>query len=176
MKQSSRSQLETIRIDLPDRSFAFDNVGNRIRIQRYDFRFLPSRFLGALHARFIARTWEISGLAACRASLIKVYGRIVECKRLPAGGNFICAPPEGTRAITAPFVTGCESPLFDTLSILILFFPRFFEKRGKRSVSSTRSLLPICGLINRNKGMGWFLSIELTESSRDGVDGRCETI
>lgn len=91
MKQSSRSQLETIRIDLPDRSFAFDNVGNRIRIQRYDFRFLPSRFLGALHARFIARTWEISGLAACRASLIKVYGRIVECKRLPAGGNFICS-------------------------------------------------------------------------------------
>ena len=54
-------------------------------IQRYDFWFLARFFSRSsrFRARFIARTWEISGLAACKAWLIKVYGQIVECKRVP---------------------------------------------------------------------------------------------
>lgn len=119
----------------------FDRIRERVGSPGFAFKATISAFLpfpsrtSRSRARFIACTWEISGLAACNAWLIKVYGWIVECKQscVPAGGNFIYTSPEGTRAITLSFATDCKSPLFDTvqcaalaLSTVLPSFSSFF--------------------------------------------------
>lgn len=112
---SPRLQLETIRIDLHRVSRSFVRIRQcrgrqsdshstlRFPLSSLPFPWRTSRS----RARFIARTWEISGLAACRASLIKVYGRIVESHAAASRGRklHLCFTPEGTRAITVSFVT-----------------------------------------------------------------------
>lgn len=142
---SPRLQLETIRIDLHRVSRSFVRIRQcrgrqsdshstlRFPLSSLPFPWRTSRS----RARFIARTWEISGLAACRASLIKVYGRIVESHAAASRGRklHLCFTPEGTRAITVSFVTvanhRCSIPVRSAFFLLFPLLSFSFRKHRK---------------------------------------------